>query len=173
MTHFEIFGLPPSVDLDVKALDQAFRDRSLEVHPDRLGNADAAHRRRAAELSASLNEAVKVLRDPARRALYLLKLKGVDLESEHGAAKAQLPMEFLEEIMERREALEAVRASKNLERAQAMAVEIRALRDSLLERGAAALRIDDLSAATVALGRVRYYTRFLEEVDAFEEELLT
>jgi molecular chaperone HscB len=87
MTHFEIFGLPASVDLDVKALEQTLRTKLLEVHPDRLATADAATRRKAADLSASLNEAVKVLRDPVRRAFYVLKLRGVDLESEQAAAK--------------------------------------------------------------------------------------
>ncbi len=171
MTHFEIFGLPASVDLDVKALEQSSRTKLLEVHPDRLANADAATRRKAAELAASLNEAVKVLRDPIRRAFYLLKLKGVDLESEQAAAKLALPMDFLEEIMERREALEAVKASRELARAQAMEADVRSVQGRVLAQGLAALRADDVSAASSALGRVRYYTRFLEEVDAFTEEL--
>jgi molecular chaperone HscB len=80
-------------------------------------------------------------------------------------------MEFLEEIMERREALEAVKEKKDLARAQAMAAEIRAVRDASLAAGQASLRSGDVPLATVALGRVRYYARFLEEVDAFEEEL--
>jgi molecular chaperone HscB len=173
MTHFEIFGLPASVDLDVKALEQSLRTKLLEVHPDRLATADAATRRKAADLSASLNEAVKVLRDPVRRAFYVLKLKGVDLESEQAAAKLALPVEFLEEIMERREALEAVKGSRDLSRAQAMEAEVRTAQSQVLERGLAALRADDVAAASSALGRVRYYTRFLEEVDAFGEELLS
>lgn len=173
MTHFEIFGLPTSVDLDVKALEQTLRTRLLEVHPDRLASADAATRRKAADVSASLNEAMKVLRDPVRRAFYVLKLKGVDLENEQAAAKLALPMEFLEEIMERREALEAVKASRDLGQAQAMEADVRAAQAQVLERGLAALRADDVPTATSALGRVRYYTRFLEEVDAFGEELLS
>jgi molecular chaperone HscB len=171
MNHFKLFGLAPSVDLDVKALEQQHRDRSMSVHPDRLTGADAATRRKAAEMSASLNEAVRVLRDPVRRAFYVLKLQGVDLDSEQAAAKVQLPMEFLEEIMERREALEAVKQKKDLPRAQAMATEIRAARDASLAAAQGSLRTGDVPLATVALGRVRYYARFLEEVDTFEEEL--
>lgn len=172
MNHFEIFGIAPSVDVDVKALEQRHRELSLEVHPDRLAGADAHTRRLAAEKSAALNDAIKVLRDPARRAFYLLKLNGVDLEAEHAAAKVKLPMEFLEEIIERREALEAAKAEKNLDKAHAMAGDIRVQRDEQLEEAQDALRVKDLEAATVALGRLRYYSRFLEEVDAFEEELL-
>lgn len=173
MDHFELFGLPRRVDVDVKALEQRFRELSLELHPDRLVGADARERRIAAEKTASLNEGVKILRDPVRRAFYLLKLKGVDVEGEQAAAKLQIPMEFLEEIIERREALERVKAAKDLGRAHAMAAEIRAARDAALEKARAALETDDVPVATQALGRVRYYERFLEEVDAFEEELMS
>jgi molecular chaperone HscB len=82
-------------------------------------------------------------------------------------------MEFREEIMERREALEALKAKKNLDQAQAMAKDIKTARDASLSLAQDALRRDDVPNASVALGRVRYYTRFLEEVDAFEEELLS
>jgi molecular chaperone HscB len=173
MDYFELYGIPRSADLDVKALEQRFRELSLEVHPDRLVGADAHARRVAAEKSALLNEGVKVLRDPVRRLFYLLKLRGVDLEGEQAAAKLEMPVEFLEEILAHREALEAAKARKALDQAHAMAKEMRAARDGWLEQAKRALERDDVDTATQALGRVRYYTRFLEEVDAFEEELLT
>lgn len=171
MTHFELFNLAPSVDLDVKALEDLHRKASLETHPDRLSGADARTRRVAAEKSAALNDALKTLKDPVRRAFYVLELKGVKLDTEQAAAQLKMPMEFLEEIMERREALEGAKAQRSLERAQAMATEIRAANGSALTQAQDALRKDDVAAAALALGRVRYYSRFLEEVDAFEEEL--
>lgn len=174
MTHFDLFGLSPSVDLDVKALEQRHRELSLASHPDRLpADADARARRVAAERTAALNDAIKVLKDPARRAFYVLELKGVKLDTEQAAAKLKMPMNFLEEIMERREALEAVKGKKDLEGAHAMAADIRTHHAAALAEAQAALRADDVPTASQALGRVRYYARFLEEVDAFEEELLS
>ncbi|MFT3708334.1 MAG: Fe-S protein assembly co-chaperone HscB [Archangium sp.] len=173
MTHFELFNLQPSVDLDVKALEDLHRKLSLESHPDRLTGADARTRRIAAEKSAALNEAVKVLRDPVRRAFYVLELKGVKLDTEHAAAALKMPMEFLEEIMEQRELLEGARSARDLVRAQKMAAEISALAASTLAAAQNALRADDVPTASIALGKVRYYTRFLEEVEAFEEELVS
>ena len=170
MTHFELFSLAPSVDLDVPALEAAHRKLAMESHPDRAG-ADPHARRLAAEKSAALNDAIKVLKDPVRRAFYVLELKGVKLDSDQSAAKVKMPNDFLEEIMEQREALEAVKKTRKLESAHAMAVQMREARDRTLEVAQVALRRDEVQAATTALGRVRYYTRFLEEVDAFEEEL--
>lgn len=170
MTHFELFSLVPSVDLDVPALEAQHRKLAMEAHPDRAGT-DPHARRLAAEKSAALNDAIKVLKDPVRRAFYVLELKGVKLDSDQSAAKVKMPMDFLEEIMEQREQLEAVKATRKLETAHAMAVGIRDARTRTLEQAQDALRRDDVPTATTALGRVRYYTRFLEEVDAFEEEL--
>lgn len=173
MTHFELFGLAPSVDLDVAALETLHRQLALEAHPDRQGNADARARRGAAEKSAALNEAVKVLRDPVRRAFYVLELKGIKLDTEQAAAAVKMPLEFLEEVMERRETLEAAKVAKKLDAVQAMAGDVRRAAAESLATAQEALRRDDVSQATLALGRVRYYTRFLEEVDAFEEEVLS
>jgi molecular chaperone HscB len=172
VTHFDLFDLAPSVDLDVAALEAQHRKLAMEAHPDRAGT-DPHARRLAAERSAALNDAIKVLKDPVRRAFYVLELKGVKLDTEQAAAKVKMPMDFLEEIMERREALEAVKATRKLEAAQAMARTIAEARTKTLSEAQEALRRDDVPTATTALGRVRYYTRFLEEVDAFEEELLS
>jgi molecular chaperone HscB len=170
VTHFELFGLVPSVDVDVTALEARHRALSLELHPDR--QADPKARRLAVDKTASLNEAIKVLRDPIKRAFYLLKLKGVDLERDEAGEQRQMPIEFLEEVMERREALDDVRAKKDLAKAQAMAAEVEGLKDQALEAARKALTADAVKEATHQLGRVRYFTRFLEEVEAIEEEAM-
>ena len=73
------------------------------------------------EQTTALNEAYKTLKDPVRRAFYLLKLHGVDLDREDAGAQKDMPLEFLEEVMELREALDEAIAAKDLPRAQAMA----------------------------------------------------
>jgi molecular chaperone HscB len=167
MNHFELFGLQPSVDVDVKALEQRYRELALTTHPDR--QPDAAARVQAASLSATLNEGLRLLKDPARRATYLLKLLGVDLDAEHAASQVQLPMEFLEEVLERREALERATSQGDLPAARALADAIAAARAEALAGAQAALRAQDVPLATLALARLRYYGRFLEEFDVFQE----
>lgn len=173
MNHFEVFGLAPALELDVKALEQRLRDLSLEVHPDRFAHADAKTRLAALEKTTALNDAFKVLKDPVRRAFYVLKLKGVDLENESTAAQTKMPMAFLEEVMERREQLEALKARKDVAKAREMADAIEREKQSALEHAKAALGQDDVAEATHQLGRVRYFTRFVEEVEALEEEALS
>jgi molecular chaperone HscB len=173
MNHFEIFGLAPSVDLDVKALEQQHRALSLTHHPDRVTQADARTRRLALEKTTALNDALKVLKDPVRRAFHVLALQGVDLEREDVAGRAPMPMAFLEEVLERREALEAAMHTRDVAKARAMADQVAAELARALAQAQAALRAGDVATATHQLGRVRYFTRFVEEVEAFEEEVLS
>jgi molecular chaperone HscB len=160
VNHFEIFGLTPSVDLDVSSLEAKYRELSLQNHPDR----NPSDRVAAAQRTAAINDAVKVLKDPARRALYVLQLKGIDLE------RVQMPMDFLERILEQREQLEIAKAKRDVPRARGLAAQISAESEGVLAEGQAALRAGDVQKATAALAKVRYFTRFIEEVEAFEEE---
>ncbi len=186
-THFDLFGLAPRHALDASALERRFRELSLKLHPDRFAKADARERRISLEQTTALNDAYKALKDPTRRAYYLLKLKGVDLDREEQGATSEAlraltapPMEFLEEVMELREQLDGARRRKDVAAAQAMGAEVAKRRAQALAEAVEALdaleaRPKDegaLKKAAQGMGRVRYFTRFLEEVEAIEEEAL-
>jgi len=184
-THFDVFGLARAYDVDVPALEKQYRELSLQHHPDRVAPGNARERLEALEGTTALNAAFKTLKDPVRRAFYLLKLHGVDLEREDAGAQKDMPLEFLEQVMELREALDAAMAKKDLARVQAMGGQVGGLRKAALDEAAGALRhleaagtsgeeaAAQVRKASHALGRVRYFTRFLEQVDAFEEESLS
>ena len=179
-TLFDVFELPAAYDVDIPGLEKRFRDLSLQLHPDRFAQAEAKERRLSLEQTTALNEAYKTLKDPTRRALYLLKLHGVDLDREDSGAQHEMPTEFLEEVMELREELDEAIRARDLTRAQAMAVDVTARQREALTEAADALRAlrntasDEalVKKASHALGRVRYFTRFLEQVEAFEEEVM-
>ena len=77
--YFELFQLEPCFDLDVEVLGQRFRTLQREFHPDRYAGRPASEQRVAAQLSADINAAFDALRDPVRRAGYLLERQGLDL----------------------------------------------------------------------------------------------
>ncbi len=99
--HFSLFGLPRRFRLDTDALDRAYRQLQSDVHPDRFASADDAQKRLASQSSARVNEAYSALKNPVTRAQYLLWLEGIDAAAETGP---QLPVDFLERQLERREA---------------------------------------------------------------------
>lgn len=102
--YFELFGLAPCYRIDAKALEEAFRRVSLQVHPDRFAGASPAMQRVAEQWSARANEAHAVLASPLKRAAYLCERAGAPLEAEKNT---RMPVDFLMQQMGWREALES------------------------------------------------------------------
>lgn len=70
-THYDVLGVPPSASTD--QIRESFRRLAREHHPDRA----VASGRVGGEASmAAINEAYRVLNDPARRAVYDASLRG-------------------------------------------------------------------------------------------------
>lgn len=79
MTHvpapdpFTIFGLPRSMDIDARALEQRYLQLSRECHPDHLQSQEVGDCLAVLQRSAEVNDAWQVLRDPWRRARALIE----------------------------------------------------------------------------------------------------
>jgi molecular chaperone HscB len=108
--HFELFNLPAKFDIDLPALDTAYRDVQGRVHPDRFVNASDTEKRVAMQWATRANEAYQTLKNPLKRARYLVELNGVDLQTESNTA---MPLDFLMQQMEWREALGEARAARD------------------------------------------------------------
>jgi molecular chaperone HscB len=168
------------VELPVTELEARYRELSLKLHPDRFAQAPAQERRYSLERSTALNQAYKTLKDPIRRVFYLLKLQGLDLDREDAGTQKDIPLDFLEEVMTLREQLDGLRAKKDLAQARKMAQDVEQRRDAALKAAQRALTqrlanpLDEASLrqASFAAARVRYFTRFLEKVEAMEEEAI-
>lgn len=178
--HFAVMGLERKYSQDSLALEKRYRELSRQFHPDKFARAPARERRFSLEQSTRLNEAFKTLRDPIRRAEYLMGLEGIELASEEGSQAAKdLPLEFYTEVMEDREALaEAKEADAEDEggRVDKLAQAILERQQATFNRVAEALLAwelnpdpETLKAAVPELAKVRYYKRFLAEVEGPDE----
>jgi molecular chaperone HscB len=98
--HFALFGLPRRYAVDRDALEGLFRELQARVHPDKHAHLGDAERRAAMQWATQVNEAYQTLRDPLKRARYLLHLAGHDPQIETNTA---MPAAFLMEQMELRE----------------------------------------------------------------------
>ena len=171
-THFELFGLPQAYRLDRSALDTRYRQLARETHPDRFVNRSDEERRLSLQRAAHVNEAYQVLKDPLRRARYLLELRGVQFDDERSTTQ---DTEFLMEQMELREALGEVRGAPDPLAALAeIAGRIRDRLDTLAERLAVQLDQDspqDREAAVDMVHKMTFYRRLLEEAESLEADL--
>lgn len=103
---FELFGLPRRQEIDVTRLETLYRDVQTKVHPDKYAHLSDSEKRQAMEWATRVNEAYLTLKDPLKRARYLLELAGHDVRLETNTA---MPVEFLMAQMELREAVAAAK----------------------------------------------------------------
>jgi len=109
-THFELFGLPQSFEVDTEQLDSRYRELQRTVHPDRFANASDLERRISMQQATQINEGYQTLKDPLRRGRYLLELGGYQFDDEHRTTSDAV---FLMEQMELRELLGEVREAED------------------------------------------------------------
>jgi molecular chaperone HscB len=164
--HFDLFQLPARFTLDMGALDAAYRDVQGQVHPDRFVNATDAEKRVAMQWATRANEAYQTLRNPMRRARYLCEQNGVDLQTESNTA---MPIDFLMQQMEWREALGEARADKDVEALDALDEQVKAERNSRLAVVGRELDAGHYQQAAQGVRALMFLDKFDEEVHhAFE-----
>lgn len=166
---FSLFGLTPAFRLNESALDRAYRDVQAQVHPDRYAHLPDAEKRVSMQWATRANEGYRILRNPLRRASYLLELNGVDPALESNTAMSP---EFLMAQLEWREAVEEARACKD-------ATELASLHQRLRQESRAL--VDDLATAlderrafddaAEMVRRMKFLEKLQNEIDDALEEL--
>lgn len=74
---FEYFDHPVQFSVDLKALHRAQIALQAELHPDRFVNGTDQQKRLSVQKASMVNEAYQTLKEPVKRARYLLQLAGV------------------------------------------------------------------------------------------------
>lgn len=171
-SHFELFGLPQSFEVDLAQLDSRYRELQRTVHPDRFVSASDQERRRSMQLATRINEGLQTLRDPLKRGRYLLELSGYRFDDQHHTTTDAA---FLMEQMELREALSEVRGADDPFAA------LETIMDRISEDIVALLaQLQDnfqtatdpaLEAAADALVKMQFFRRLQEEVMDLEASL--
>lgn len=173
MDPFETLGIAPRFGLDLATVEQRHRELSRALHPDRYAGRPSSERRLALGKAIEVNEALRLVRDPSKRAEALLRRAGVVLTETSEPTSSQ---ELLMEMMDAREELATAQATRDL-------VRLRRVGAAMSERAAATMRAlgerldgangsaDRLREALPLLGELRYVRRFLDEVAAIEEDL--
>ena len=92
MSPYELFGLPETYVLDETLLAERHLAAMQKVHPDRFADRSAAERRVAEQWSAVINEAFETLKSPVKRAVWLAKKRGAEVETE---GQVRMPADFL------------------------------------------------------------------------------
>lgn len=156
-SYFELLGIRPRFDIDLKALEQAYFTAQRATHPDRFIGKGEAERMAAITRSQQVNDAYETLKNPLTRAEHLLEMQGIVALSDD----APVPAEILAEMMDLRERIfdsgdDGAELSRIVGEIRAAAAENeRAMR--------AAFEAADYARATHETLRLQYLGKAMEE----------
>jgi molecular chaperone HscB len=173
---FQFFGLEQKLCVDSETLQKRFYELSKQWHPDRFSRKGANEQAEALDASSILNDGYRILRDPVKRAEYLLEEEGFPIGEQRSK---DVPAELLEEVFELNMMLEELKSGDSeargqLETARANFGKMQSKVDSQLERlflkhDAAEPRDDTAKQALHEirglLNRRRYIDNLLRDVD--------
>lgn len=169
LDHFARLGLAPRFEQDADAIAVSHRALQRQVHPDRFTQKSPRERRLSLEHATSLNDAVRALRDPRRRADYLLKLRGADLDAE-GEGRVQVDPLFLMEMLELREAMAELEGpDAHTERGRLTRQVVARYESTLAGLGRGLDEGAPLGPLTQAAAELRYLRRVIDELETLDQ----
>lgn len=101
MNYFELFEMPVSLNPDIDYINKKYLELQKKYHPDYFTLQTDEEQGDALQISAQINEAVKILKNQDRLIQYVLYLRELLADEE----KFDLPGDFLMEMMELNESL--------------------------------------------------------------------
>jgi molecular chaperone HscB len=159
--HFTRLGLLPSFEINPALLQKHYFGFQQRLHPDRFATRSAKEKALSQQQAGSVNEAYETLKDPVRRAAYLLRLAGHPVEIDNSATISDPAL--LMEAMNMREALAAAQNSDEIAKIENDAQERFQASETQLK---AAFAAKDYSAARSLTLRLKYLAKLAEEARA-------
>jgi molecular chaperone HscB len=159
---FQLFEIQPRFAIDNAALDQHYRDLQSLVHPDKFSHLSESEQRLSMQWATRVNEGYQTLRSPLARGRYLLSLQGVDTQEETNTA---MPLDFLIQQMEWREALQDAIEAKDIDALDVLSDNNQ--KETKILQHRLEIQLDESHDHLAAAGSVRKL-RFLEKL---EEEI--
>ncbi len=172
---FELFNLPVSYDVNLTQVQQRYMTLQKKVHPDKYANGSAQEKRISMQQTSWINEAQTTLKDPVLRAIYLLKLKGIDFNLEN---ETTMDAGFLMQQLEMRERLEHIRNdAEPLVALDLIAKKVKITTHSMMDDFSQALNENKLDDAREWIRKLQFMQKAKKEINVLvadiEDELMS
>jgi molecular chaperone HscB len=165
--HFIRLGLECSFDVNVEGLDQHYFDMQRQLHPDRFANRSAQEKSLSQQQATAINDAYETLKEPLKRADYLVDLLGIDVLPE--GCNLVNDQALLMETMELREALAECKTTEQVDN-----LSTRAQNDikGCIEKLSKLFKDNDIEGACRLKTRLRYFKKLSEEIRIHQTKLI-
>jgi len=168
VVHFVRLSVERGFDVDVPALDRLYFDLQRQLHPDRFATKAPKEKALSQQQATALNDAYETLKDPLKRADYLVHLLGVDVLPE--GCNLVKDQSILIEAMEMRERL---MTADTMEALNAIQRETKAEIDDVLTALSLAFKGGDVMGACQLTTRLKYLDKMMGEVRQGRARLLS
>ncbi|NQZ82340.1 MAG: co-chaperone HscB [Colwellia sp.] len=172
MNYFQLLGLDSQFNLDTKALAQTYQNLQRAVHPDRFAHGTEQEKLLAVKKSTLVNDAYQTLKNPIKRAEYMLVLRNVDMPSEQVSFSDN---SFLMRQMELREMLAEVKHADDVDAAVLEVTQVlEAEFEQLFKTMQTQLNENTEAANALAcenLRKLKFYQKLHVELDKLEDLL--
>ena len=172
MNYFQLFAIEQSFNVDLSQLSKTYQNLQKAVHPDKFAHASNQEQLLAVQKSAEINDAYQILKQPLKRAEYLLTLRSVDMPNEQQSFK---DTHFLIAQMELREMLDEVKFSDDveaaLEQAQQTLTEQYQTLLTLMQQQINENTTAANNSACDNLRKLKFYQKLNVEVERLEDSL--
>jgi molecular chaperone HscB len=159
--HFTRLGVPRTFDIDGDKVEKQYLGFQRVLHPDRFVAKSPKERAIAEAQAADMNLAYETLKDPLRRAAYLLKLAGRD-----AAVSQDQTVKDPALLMEAMEAREQLSEAASVDEVEKLQVEAGAKAIDLIAQLSRAFAAEDYDLADKVATRFKYLRKYLEETRA-------
>ncbi|KAK6944140.1 Co-chaperone HscB, C-terminal oligomerization domain [Dillenia turbinata] len=156
LDYFQIFGSERKYEIE-ENLEGKYKNWQKKVHPDLVHTKSEKEREFAAEQSARVTDAYRTLSKPLSRAIYVMRLEGINVDEEKTITEPELLME----IMEIREAVEEASDSQALNQIQS---QVQEKMKYWSKSFANAFKDRKFEEALDSIQRMTYYDRVNEEI---------
>ncbi len=151
---FTLLGIAEGFDVNPEILEANYFTLQKQYHPDRLAGRPEAERVQSLQKASDINEAYRTLKNPLKRAEYLLSLHNIDMK------EAKPDQQLLMEVMEQREALSE---TNNLQLKE-LTVQAEDNRSQYISNLAELFDRQDFDTAQDVVLKLKYTEKFLEEI---------
>lgn len=164
--HFARLGMGRAFAVDPVELDHQYFGFQRRLHPDRFATRSVKERALSQQQATALNEAYETLKEPLKRAAYLLRLAGRPADIEHSATVDDPSL-----LMEAMEMREALADAQGIDEVTALTAKADAEVSDCQRALAAAFAADDLDLAGSLTTRLKYLRRLADEACARKKRL--
>jgi len=172
VNYFQLFGFDNQFNINTKALAQTYQNIQRAVHPDRFAHGSEQEKLLAVKKSTLINDAYQTLKNPIKRAEYMLVLRNVDMPNEQVSFSDN---SFLKRQIELREMLAEVKHADDIDAVVNEVTQVfEAEFEQLFKAMQTQLNENTESANTLAcenLRKLKFYQKLHVELDKLEDLL--